>query len=139
IIEEAPGLFAAVSGCPIYYVPSGYDLLSPCLDEVFRMAQLVPATPELKWLHNFLPQLFDTNFELKPAVVKDRSDGKLVHLDGLNYSRAACLYGIAKSDTMNFNHLKQSAYEHINFSLPNLSVEDDYMGSHWLGTFALYA
>lgn len=139
IIEHAQRLFAADSGCPISYEPSGYDFLSPCLEEAYLMAKVMPTTPYLKWLHNFMPQLFDTNFELKPAVVKDRSDGKLVHLDGLNYSRAACLYGIAKSDTIKFDHLKQSAYEHINFSLPNLSVEDDYMGSHWLGTFALYA
>lgn len=139
IVDHARRLFSADSGCPIAYEPSGYDFLSPCLEEAYLMAKVMRSTEYQKWLKNFMPQLFDTSFKLKPAVVKDRSDGKLVHLDGLNYSRAACLYGIVKTDEQRFGHLVQSAQEHIAFSLPNLSAEDDYMGSHWLGTFALYA
>lgn len=139
ITEHAQRLFSADSGCPIAYEPSGYDFLSPCLEEAYLMAKVMPGNEYLKWLKNFMPPLFDQSFKLEPAVVKDRSDGKLVHLDGLNYSRAACLYGIANTDNHRFDHLLRSANEHINFSLPNLSAEDDYMGSHWLGTFALYA
>lgn len=139
IIEHARRLFSADSGCPIEYEPSGYDFLSPCLEEAYLMAKVMQPIEYPKWLKNFMPQLFDTSFKLEPAVVKDRSDGKLVHLDGLNYSRAACLYGIFNTNKQRFGHLLQSADEHIAFSLPNLSAEDDYMGSHWLGTFALYA
>jgi hypothetical protein len=139
IIEHAKRLFKADNSCPLAYEPSGYDFLSPCLEEAYLMAKVMEDTEYQKWLKNFIPSLFDQNFDLEPAVVKDRTDGKLVHLDGLNYSRAACLYGIAASDTSTFAHLNNIANKHIAFSLPNLSKEDDYMGSHWLGTFALYA
>ena len=50
----------------------------------------------LAWVREFLPQLFDPEFDLVPAEVIDRTDGKLVHLDGLNFSRAWCLYNLAK-------------------------------------------
>ena len=50
----------------------------------------------LAWVREFLPQLFDPEFELIPAEVIDRTDGKLVHLDGLNFSRAWCLYNLAR-------------------------------------------
>ena len=91
-----------------------------------------------KWLKKFLP-----GFEKKPsdfiriAVVTDRSDGKLAHLDGLNFSRAWCLYGIAET-LPEYEHLVQIANEHITYSLPNL-VGDDYEGGHWLASFALLA
>ena len=91
------------------------------------------------WLNKFMAPLFDKDFVLKPAIVKDRSDGKLVHLEGLNYSRAACLYGIAKKSELALGHLRKIANAHVQFSIGNLSAQDDYMGSHWLGTFALHA
>lgn len=72
-----------------------------------------------------------------PARVSDRSDGHLVHLDGLNFSRAACLYGIA-TKLPELEYLNIVALEHFDASFGNIS-DDDYMGSHWLGTFALYA
>ena len=50
----------------------------------------------LDWVRKFLPQLFDEDFELEPGQVIDRTDGKLVHLDGLNFSRAWCLYNLAQ-------------------------------------------
>ena len=62
---------------------------------------------------------------------------KLVHLDGVNFSRAWCLYTIVK-DMPEYDHLKNIAAEHINYSLPNL-VGDSYEGGHWLGSFAIYA
>jgi len=36
------------------------------------------------------------DFTWAPGVVSDRKDGTMVHLDGLNFSRAWCLYGLAK-------------------------------------------
>ncbi|TCV12569.1 DUF2891 family protein [Sphingobacterium alimentarium] len=138
IIEHGKRLFQNDVNCDLAYEPSGYDFLSPCLEEAYLMSKILDENAYSAWLKKFMPGLFQKDFELTPAIVKDRSDGKLVHLDGLNYSRAACLYGIsAKISTL--SHLKKVANEHIAFSLPNLSAQDDYMGSHWLGTFALYA
>lgn len=138
LAEHGKRLFVNDVNCNLSYEPSGYDFLSPCLEEAYLMSKILDEKSYEDWLKKFMPDLFKDNFSISPAVVKDRSDGKLVHLDGLNYSRAACLYGIAKT-IPDLSYLKRIANEHIVFSLPNLSAQDDYMGSHWLGTFALYA
>lgn len=138
IVEHGQRLFAKDEHCDLAYEPSGYDFLSPCLEEAYLMSKILTKADFREWLLQFMPQLFDDKFILEPAVVKDRTDGKLVHLDGLNYSRAACLYGIS-AKLPELKHLKSIADHHIAFALPHLSTQDDYMGSHWLGTFALYA
>ena len=138
IIEHGKRLFENDSNCDLAYEPSGYDFLSPCLEEAYLMSKILKQKEYKSWLEKFMPGLLSSDFKLEPAIVKDRSDGKLVHLDGLNYSRAACLYGIAKK-LPDVAHLNVIANNHIAFALPNLSAQDDYMGSHWLGTFALYA
>ncbi|NGM74654.1 DUF2891 domain-containing protein [Sphingobacterium sp. SGL-16] len=138
IIEHGKRLFEKDINCDLAYEPSGYDFLSPCLEEAYLMSKLLGQNEYKTWLEKFMPKLFKADFKLEPAIVKDRSDGKLVHLDGLNYSRAACLYGISNT-LAELHHLRVIANNHIEFSLPNLSAQDDYMGSHWLGTFALYA
>jgi hypothetical protein len=138
IIENGKRLFENDNNCDLAYEPSGYDFLSPCLEEAYFMSKVLEQKQYNEWLAKFMPELFSSDFKLAPAIVKDRTDGKLVHLDGLNYSRAACLYGIAKK-LPDVNHLNVIANNHIAFALPNLSAQDDYMGSHWLGTFALYA
>jgi len=134
--------------CPLGYEPSGYDFLSPCLQEVDIMVKVVKDDIQLlAWVREFLPQLFDPEFDLVPAEVIDRTDGKLVHLDGLNFSRAWCLYNLAKRlaqmnteddllDTA--DRLILMADKHIRASMDNV-VGSDYAGSHWLATFLMYA
>ncbi|MGK0391855.1 MAG: hypothetical protein ACI94Y_004622, partial [Maribacter sp.] len=85
------------------------------------------------WSSKFLPSLFQENLALAPGEVKDRTDGKLVHLDGLNLSRAWCLYGIKGN-----NNAYNLATEHLDFSLSKIA-DGDYAGQHWLASFALYA
>ena len=89
------------------------------------------------WLHDFAPQILKEEFDLEAGRVSDRSDGKLVHLDGLNFSRAWVLYGLARQYP-DYNHLIPIADAHVAHSLPNL-VGDSYEGGHWLASFALYA
>jgi len=125
------------SDCPISWEPSGYDFLSPCLQEAAIMKRVLPRKVFINWFVNFLPQLKDINYQLAVGEVSDRTDGKLVHLDGVNFSRAWALFDIVK-DLPSYNHLKKIAYEHINYSLPNV-VGDSYEGGHWLGSFAIYA
>lgn len=138
IREHATRLYQGDRGCDLGFEPSGYDFLSPCLEEAYLMSRLMDRSAYLSWLPEFMPELLTTDFQLSPAIVKDRSDGKLVHLDGLNYSRSACLYGLSQFDDA-LAHLAESGQSHFDFSIDNLSHQDDYMGSHWLGTFALYA
>lgn len=138
IVEHAKRLYKEDKNCDMAYEPSGSDFLSPCLEEAYLMSKVLDNDAYQIWLKGFMPTLFDRDFRLEPGIVKDRTDGQLVHLDGLNYSRAACLYGIS-AKLPELNHIRLVADEHLAFTLPNLSKEDDYMGSHWLGTFALYA
>ena len=77
---------------------------------------------------------------LTPAVVSDRSDPKIVHLDGLNLSRAACLWNIARAfpqDDPLRAALSGSAQRHAAASLPHVT-SGDYAGEHWLASFAVW-
>lgn len=123
--------------CPITWEPSGYDFLSPCLEEIDIMRRVLSSEEFIDWLDKFLPQLADENYHLKVGEVSDRTDGKLVHLDGLNFSRAWVFYGLA-NQYPKYAHLKNLANEHVAYSYPNL-VGDTYEGGHWLGSFAIYA
>ena len=124
--------------CPLSWEPSGYDFLSPCLEEADLMRRVLSPEEFRQWFTAFAPELLEPGTQvLQPAQVTDRSDGKLVHLDGLNFSRAWCLYGIARSHP-EWVQLRELADRHLAYSLPNI-VDGDYAGEHWLGTFALYA
>lgn len=123
--------------CPLSWEPGGFDFLSPCLEEAALMKRVLPTNEYKIWLNNFLPQLKDPNFSLEPGKVSDRTDGKLVHLDGVNFSRAWCLNKIAEN-LPDYKHLEFIANNHINYSLPGI-VDENYEGGHWLGSFALYS
>ncbi len=123
--------------CPLSWEPSGYDFLSPCLEEAYLMSKVLDRDEFEKWIKLFIPTILNSDFSIEVAQVSDREDGKLVHLDGLNFSRAWCLKGIAKK-LENQPQLILLANQHIEHSLPNL-VGDSYEGGHWLGTFALYS
>lgn len=137
ISQKAKEFYLNDKNCPLDWEPSGFDFLSPCLEEVDIMRRVLTTKDFSKWLSTFLPRLADKNFKLEPGKVSDREDGHLVHLDGLNFSRAWCLYGIVET-LPEYNHLIKIADEHIQYSLPNL-VGDSYEGGHWLGSFAIYA
>lgn len=122
--------------CPLSWEPSGYDFLSPCLEEAVLMKKILDQDTYKTWIKQFLPQLKSDNFKLEVAKVSDRNDGKLVHLDGLNFSRAWNLFKLSKVE--GFNHLKPIAAKHFNAAYPNL-IGDSYEGGHWLASFAVYA
>lgn len=138
IASRAKELYLNDKNCPLDWEPSGYDFLSPCLEEVDIMRRVLPEKDFMEWIQQFLPQLKDPNFTLEPGKVGDREDGKLVHLDGLNFSRAWVLYGLSQQYSKTFKHLNNVANQHIEYSYENL-VGDSYEGGHWLGSFAIYA
>lgn len=123
--------------CPMTWEPGGSDFLSPCLEEADLMRRILPEDEFRAWLRDFLPELSKRDYTLEPGKVADRADGKLVHLDGVNFSRAWCLYGIAET-LPEYGHLRAIADAHIAYSLPSV-VDENYEGTHWLGTFAIYA
>ncbi|HRK31814.1 MAG TPA: DUF2891 domain-containing protein [Tepidisphaeraceae bacterium] len=122
--------------------PSLADFLSPALVEARCMAEVLPADEFRGWLGAFLPQIERRN----PAEVfcpvhpTDRTDGKIAHLDGLNFSRAWCMAGIARAlphGDPRRSVLLLSAADHIAVSLPHIATH--YAGGHWLPTFAVMA
>ena len=137
IEQRAIDFYFTDMSCPISWEPGGYDFLSPCLEEAALMLRVLPEEDYKNWLNKFLPKLSNKDFELAPGIVSDRTDGKLVHLDGVNFSRAWCLNQIANKYS-EYVHLKKIAIKHINYSLPSI-VDDNYEGGHWLGSFAIYA
>lgn len=135
IEEHANRFYTNDAGCPIDWEPSGYDFLSPCLQEMDIMAKIMEKDQFDKWLGDYLPQLSTNSLTLEPGKIIDRTDGKLVHLDGLNFSRAWCLYSLDKEK---YPQAHQIANEHMIYSLSKIR-DGDYSGEHWLASFALYA
>jgi hypothetical protein len=122
--------------------PGGDDFLSPTLVEAECMRRAIEPAEWRPWFDRFLPRAaFGEPATLfAPAVVSDRDDGRIVHLDGLNLSRAWCWRAIASAldHTDPRRRLALEAVErHVTVSLPHLT--DHYMGEHWLATFALLA
>lgn len=139
IRQAAMRFYAGDRDCPASWEPGGYDFLSPCLEEADLMWRILPAKEYQTWVQAFLPGLFKADTQLfQTAKVNDRTDGKLVHLDGLNLSRAWCLYGIAKHAGANSTAIRELANLHLQTSLPHVA-SGDYAGEHWLATFAVYA
>lgn len=138
IEETAKRLYMNDKDCPISWEPDGFDFLSPCLEEITLMQRILNKEEFLSWINVFMPQLQSEDFELEVAKVSDRTDGHLVHLDGLNFSRANVFYRLAKEFPEQYGHLKQEADKHLAHSLPSI-VDGSYEGEHWLATFALYA
>lgn len=137
IIERrAKTFYANDMNCPLSWEPSGYDFLSPCFEEIDLMRRVLAKNEFEEWISKFSPQLKSPDFNIEVGKVSDRTDGKLVHLDGLNFSRAWVMYGLAQQYPA-YNHLINVANKHVEYSLPNL-VEDSYEGGHWLGSFAIY-
>ena len=128
--------------CPLRYEPSGHDFLSPCLAEADLMRRVAAPAAFADWLRRFLPGVPEDGSAgwLDPAVVSDPTDGKLVHLDGLNLSRAWMLEGIAAGLPMRDERrpaLLAAAAAHRESGLASVTGAT-YEGGHWLGTFATY-
>jgi hypothetical protein len=137
IIKRAKDYYLSDKNCPVTWEPGGFDFLSPCLQEASLMGKVLQQKEFEGWVDTFLPAVLQNPSQtLTPATVSDRSDGKMAHLDGLNFSRAWCLYEMGQA--LDNQALIQSANEHFEFSYDKISA-DEYAGAHWLASFALYA
>jgi hypothetical protein len=119
--------------------PGGDEFLSPALIEALCMKRTHPALFPI-WFEQFLPRLAERKPAtlFVPAIVSDRSDGKIAHLDGLNLSRAWCWREIAPLLSEPERSIAGAAAdEHLAAAMPHLT--GDYMGEHWLASFALLA
>jgi hypothetical protein len=127
IKKAARRWYGADRDAPLAYEPSLDDFLSPSLVEAVLMQQLLDPAEFGRWLNSFLPSGIGPLAE--PPIVADRSDAKQSHLDGLCLSRAWCFTALG---------LNRAAEQHLAAAMPHV-VGGDYVGEHWLASFAALA
>ena len=139
ICERARHWFGNDRDCQAWE-PGGDEFLSPTLIEALCMSRVLPEPEFVSWFGAFLPKLDlgEPTTLFSPAMVSDRSDGKIAHLDGLNLSRAWCWMSLAPMLPAEEAQLAyQTAEAHLETAMAH--VAGDYMGEHWLASFALLA
>lgn len=134
IETRATDYYQSDSDCPLSWEPGGFDFLSPCIEEAEIMAKVLPDDKYAQWYASFIHQ--DKLQNLQPATASDLTDGKMVHLVGVNFSRAWCLYNIARKTQD--KSLYALADTHIQASIDQV-VNGQYAGEHWLASFAVMA
>lgn len=137
ISEKAIEFYKNDKNAQLSLEPSGFDFLSPIWMEAELMCKILPEIEFIDWFEEFLPAVSRPDFRLAVGEVSDRNDGKLVHIDGLNFSRAWCMYEISRKYPR-YMKLKIIADKHLAYSLPSI-IDGNYMGEHWLASFATYA
>jgi len=142
LIERSRTYYLADKDYPGAWEPGGEDFFSQAFMEADLMRRVLSSTEFATWFHGFLPGISKgaPTALLEPAVVTDRSDPKLVHLDGLNLSRAWCMRNIADAlpaaDSAR-GILRTAADKHVTAGLQHVA-SGDYAGEHWLASFAVY-
>ena len=140
--ERSRTYFAKDANYPGAWEPGGEDFFSAALMEADLMRRVMQPREFATWFHRFLPGVAKGGPPalLKPALVTDRTDPKLVHLDGLNLSRAWCMRSIATALPANDparKILSLSADQHAAAALAHVA-SGDYAGEHWLASFAVF-
>ena len=140
--ERARAYFGADALVPAGWEPGGADFFSPSLIEADLMRRVLPPAEFRAWFSKFLPGAAESEPRalFEPATVTDRTDPQLVHLDGLNLSRAWCMRSIAAAlpvDDPGRAALESSAARHAKAALDHVA-SGDYAGEHWLASFAVY-
>ena len=142
IEERSRAYFSSDAGIPARWEPDGADFFSPSLMEADLMRRVLPAADFQAWLRRFLPDLDkgEPKSLFMPATVTDRTDPQIVHLDGLNLSRAWCMRSIAAAlpaGDPSRKVLVEAAARHAEAALEHVA-SGDYAGEHWLASFATY-
>lgn len=142
IVERSRTYFLADASYPAEWEPGGEDFLSPGLIEADLMLRVLKPPEFRRWFRRFLPGVAagQPRKVLTPATVADRTDPKIVHLDGLNLSRAWCMRHIASALPAGEPAravLSRAATAHARDALAHVA-SGDYLGEHWLASFAVY-
>jgi len=140
--KECARLYRADTSAPVAYEPSAHDFLSPALAEADLLRRVLTREAFANWIYTFLPDAREETLTrwLSPVTPPDRGDGKFAHLDGLNLSRAWMLDGIlcGLSETHElYSVLERASAMHAAAGLEG-AMTRDWMGTHWLGSFAVY-
>jgi hypothetical protein len=142
VVKRSLDYFGNDADYPATLEPSGSDFFSPTLIEADLMRRVLAPSEFATWFGRFLPQLSrgEPKNLLELAVVTDRSDPQLGHLDGLNLSRAWCMRHVAAA--LPETHpargvLASAAHTHATDALQHVAT-GHYEGEHWLASFAVY-
>lgn len=140
--ERAMAYYGADADYPAAWEPGGADFFSPALTEADLMRRVLPPAEFRAWFHKFLPGAArgEPKALFTPATVTDRTDPQIVHLDGLNLSRAWGMRAVAATlpaDDPARKVLTESADRHARAALGHVA-SGEYVGEHWLATFAVY-
>lgn len=142
IVQRARDFYLQDTEYPTRYEPSGQDFFSSGLNEADLMRRVLSKRKFQQWFDRFMPGLKEGagGNLLVPVEVSDVTDGKIVHLAGLDLSRAWCFQGVASAlepgDPRRQLMLK-SADEHAAMGFKYV-FSGSYEGEHWLATFAIY-
>jgi hypothetical protein len=142
IVERSKTYFSVDASYPAAWEPGGEDFFSPALIEADLMLRVLKPFEFRRWFQRFLPGIVTGQPKtlLAAATVADRSDPKIVHLDGLNLSRAWCMRHIASALPLRDpvrGVLARAAAAHARDALAHVA-SGDYLGEHWLASFAVY-
>lgn len=142
LIKRAMEYYGSDIDYPAAWEPGGDDFFSPALIEADLMRRVLEPNDFRDWFRRFLPDVSRGIPEslMTPALVADRSDPKIVHLDGLNLSRAWCMAGVAaalQEGSRTRNALESAASLHANDALAHVT-SGNYEGEHWLASFAVF-
>jgi hypothetical protein len=142
VVQRAQTYFLQDRDYPINYEPSGEDFLSPGLDVADLMRRVLPPDEFSRWLDAYLPGLRAGQLGAwaTPAEVSDPTDGRLIHLAGLDLSRAWTMQGVvsvlpATDPRRTILETAETAHAHAGLKYV---FSGHYEGDHWLATFAVY-
>lgn len=140
IIKRAKDFYFDNKNIPAHLEPDGADFFSPSLLAADLMQRILTEPEFLKWMNSYYTKEGIARL-CKMPTVSDRSDYQIVHLDGLSFSRAWCMKGIARKLPANHPYKKSftiAAHTFLNQTLPQI-FNGGYGGEHWLASFAVYA
>jgi hypothetical protein len=139
IAERALDWFGADRRYPAHYEPSGDDFLSAGLVEAVLMQRLLDPDDFGVWWRGFAPPAAALAAWLQPVTVSDATDARIVHLHGVNLCRAWCWRVLAPAlPAARQPAAERAAAAHLAAALP-AATAGDYVGTHWLASFALLA
>ena len=144
IVDFCRDKYLGDRGYPARYEPSGEDFFSQSWNEADLMRRVLTREEFAAWLDQFFPDLANQDSDaaslLRPAIVSDPSDPKIVHLAGLNLSRGWTQHGVLTAlpkDDPRRPVLQHSVAAHTQAGLGYV-FSGHYEGEHWLATFAVY-
>ena len=142
VVASAKKYYTNDRDYPVNYEPSGEDFFSPGLNVADLMRRVLSREEFSRWLDLYLPGLRTGQLGAwnTAAEVSDLTDARIVHLVGLNLTRAWTMRGVAQAlppADARRNVLEKAAQLHAAAGL-QFVFSGHYEGEHWLATFAVY-